>query len=75
MSDKSNHEQRIGSLFGFGRKLSDTPRGQAVARCLYLRGLRSWITPGAYAWFRLSDDIRSAQKSAVVARSERGGVV
>ncbi len=72
MTELANLEQRMGALFGFGRSLNDTPRGQAIARCLYLRGLRSWVTPGAYAWFRLNDDIRLAQKAAAALRDSDG---
>jgi hypothetical protein len=69
MTVLSNVQQRTGCLVGFGRKLSDTPRGKAVASVLYLRGLRSWITPGSYAWFRLSDDIHRAQKAMLLSRT------
>jgi len=68
MTDLTNEQQRVGALFGFGRELSDTPRGHAVAQCLYLRALRSWVKPGAYAWWRLCDDIQRAQKAAAALR-------
>ena len=66
---RTNDQQRIGALFGFGRKLSDTPRGRAVANCLRTRALRSWVTPGSYAWWRLCDDLNAARANCLAVRS------
>ena len=66
----SNDQQRIGALFGFGRRVSNSERGKLVASCLYVRGLRSWTKPGSYAWFRLNDDLHRAQLALRKARGE-----
>lgn len=57
----AGHTQRMRALFPPPHRA--TPRGMALDYCLHLRSLRSWIQPGAYAWWRLTDDIRQAQRA------------
>lgn len=46
-------------------------RGRALWVCRHLRALRSWITPGAYAWWRLTDDLKQAQRGLLRFRQRR----
>lgn len=66
----TNDEQRIIALFGCERKFTDTARGRGLASVLYLKALRSWVKPGCYAWWRLCEDIESAQTALAKARGE-----
>lgn len=45
--------------------------GHWLFMCRYLRALRSWIKPGAYAWWRLTDDLKAAQRKLAEFRLQR----
>ena len=47
-----------------------TERGKLLYAVLRLRALRSWITPGCYAWWRFTDDIKASQRRLVEFRRE-----
>lgn len=70
MSAGANHAQRMIAFAGCDRDFNDTPRGQGLAKLLYLKALRSWVKPGSYAWWRLCDDIETAQRSLAKARGD-----
>lgn len=63
----SNHEQRVRGLFPPAPRT--TERGKLLDRVLYLRCLQAWITIGSYAWYRLGDDIKAAQRALVATRN------
>ena len=62
----AGHRQRVLALFPPAPRT--TPRGAALDRVLRLRCMRAWITPGAYAWWVYSGDIKRAQQDLVALR-------
>ena len=62
----AGHSQRMRALFPPPPRT--TRRGRALDACLHLRGLRSWVTPGSYAWWRLCDDIKTSQQALLAVR-------
>lgn len=56
------------ALFGDSMPITDTPRNRLLRNVRRLRALRSWVTLGCYAWWRLTDDIKNVQRIMVKER-------
>lgn len=41
--------------------LPSSERGKLLWMCMHIRDTRAWITPGCYAWWRYTDDLKRAQ--------------
>jgi hypothetical protein len=52
----------------FPGKRPDDPRSKALWHCKYIRALRSWIDPDAYAWWVFTDDLKAQQRQLLELR-------
>lgn len=69
MAMDDGHNLRIRALFGDDMPRRDTKRNSLLRNARHLRALRSWITIGAYAWWRLTDDLKIIQREMVKERA------
>lgn len=52
----------------FGERIPATARGKALWQCRNTRALRAWITPGAYAWWIFTDQLKAQQRNLLELR-------
>lgn len=52
----------------YGEPMPTSAVGKALWRCRRDRALRSWITPGCYAWWRLTGDLKDRQRDLLAFR-------
>ena len=64
-----SNDQRMRALFGDEMPRTDTERNLLLRNARHIRALRSWVTPGCYAWFMLTDDLHSIQRKMANVRA------
>ena len=55
----------VRALFGDPMPVTDTKRNKLLRAARRTRALRSWITEGSYAWWRLTGDLKAVQQEMV----------
>lgn len=68
----SNNALLVRALFGDDMPVADTARNRLLRAARRTRALRSWVAIGCYAYWRLTDDLKTAQRALMQERIVRG---
>jgi hypothetical protein len=61
---------RMRALFGDDMPVTDSARNKLLRTARHIRALRSWVQPWCYAWFRLTDDLKTTQRAMAKERNQ-----
>lgn len=61
---------RLRTLALFPEPPPENERGRLLWNCVRTRALRSWIKPGAYAWFIFDGQLKAQQRKLVALRNQ-----
>ena len=64
----SQNKLRVRALCGDDFDARGEPRRVLLRRARYERAIRSWVTEGCYAWWRLTDDLKRTQRAMAALR-------